>query len=303
MPDDPVVEQTPPRHYVTYFDFDFIGPATACVPSFLLTQRFDRLTLITPELVGEDPTAVMLAQVVRSLLALDPRLEHLPVEQLMRPAGDVLALLAMAEEAAASPVHVFADTVRAQLPTSFGHPVVWFDADIIFVGDTSSVFDATAGIRTGAAPDAISRLGDQRGLQLYRRFVEHVTQTVPDVALPEEPRNIGFLLLADDMRAAYGDGLRLAVDFLRSETDILARFIVGQLAWNYALARVRAGTLGERFNRPTEELPPAAPEDRLAGATLVRHYIGPIQKKRMILDFALLFAGLDVAATASQAAV
>jgi hypothetical protein len=280
------------RHYATYFDANFIGPATVAVASLLRTHDFDRLSLITPALVTtyEPTNNWMLSRVVRSLVALDSRVEHVGVDEVVAKGEDraLRELLAAARDSSANMVYLSADTLMAYLYPWCGHPVVWFDGDLMFVGDTTDVFREPWTAHGAAAPDVTSMLGDQSGLALYREFVDYVNGVEPATMRPDAPRNAGFVVLANDARPAYAAGLRLALQFLDGSPYPYAPGLFGQFAWNYALDRLGAATLPRRYNVATDVLPDAVPGSE-AEDHLVRHYTG-IQKQRMYLDFYLWFA-------------
>jgi hypothetical protein len=282
------------RHYVTYFDANYVGPATIAVTSFLRTHEFDRLSLVTPPLVTrwESTPTWILSRVVRSLVALDPRVEHVPVDEVIAK-GEDSALRELLVRGRISPVEqmqLFCDTLRAYLYPWCGHPVVWFDSDMMFVGDTSDVFRRPWTEHGAAAPDIASMIAEQSGLAMYRRFVDHVNDAEPG-ALPQgEPRNAGFLLTVDDVRPAFAAGLRHSIPFVQRAPEPFAHFLSGHLAWNYALNKVGAGTLPARYNMLTDVLPDAVPGAE-AEDHLVRHYCGSREKGRMNLDFALWHAG------------
>jgi hypothetical protein len=282
------------RHYATYFDFNYVGPATIAVASFLRTHDFDRLSLVTPRLVSRwEPTPTwILSRVVHSLVALDPRVEQVDVDEVVAKGEDpaLRQLLAAARESTVDMTQLFCDTLRTYLYPWCGHPVVWFDSDIMFVGDTSDVFTHPWTARGAAAPDVTSTLGDQGGLALYRRFVDHVNDAELARLPAGAPRNAGFLLTVDDARPAFAAGLRHSLPFLdRTSDPPYAKALSGHLAWNYAFHRIGAGTLPSRYNMPTDVLPDAVPGG-VAEDHLVRHYIGAFEKKRMNLDYALWFA-------------
>ncbi len=283
----------PVRHYVTYFDFNYLGPATVAVPSFLQTQDFDRLTLLTPRVDKSTSEGQVMTQILTTLRALDPRVEHVDVAE-VTAAGRDKNLEAAAEVATAQsawPESIAMEVLRACLYPWAGHPLAWFDGDMLFAADTSDVF-AGAYLTTGAAaPDMISTYGDASGLQLYRRFMQYVTSVGEESMSVEPGRNIGFVLLGRDSRASLERGLRVAAGFVEHEPDPVARYILGQLAWNFAFELDGYGILDGRYNMPTQSLPPASAGDRDPSGVLVRHYIGPEQKKRMIIDFLHLHAG------------
>jgi hypothetical protein len=284
------------RHYVTYFDFDYLGPATAAIPSFVRTQQFDRLTLVTPAFATAGPGAEIMAQVVASLTALDPRIEHVDVTEIMAAGRDEALELAVAyaKQQSSWPESLGMELLRACLFPWAGHPVVWFDGDMLFVGDTSAVFAGRALTDGAAAPDVLGSDGDGSGQQLYRRFADHVEAAGAGPMAPGAGRNIGFVVLADDVRGRLEQGLRLAADFVKDEPDPLAGFILGQFAWNFVFERHGYATLDVRYNTPAQRLPAAsvAATHDDTGA-LVRHYIGPEQKKRMIIDLMHLHGGLE----------
>jgi hypothetical protein len=281
------------RHYATYFDANYVGPATVAVASLLRTHDFDRLSLITPRLpTSYEPTPTwMMSRVVRSLVALDPRVEHVEVDEVVASGEDAALreVLARAHDSSANMLYLFVDTLMAYLYPWCGHPLVWFDSDLMFVGDTSGVFSHPWTAHGAAAPDVTSTLGDQGGLALYQRFVDYVND-MEQAAMPQGiPRNAGFVVLANDARPAYAAGLRRSVDFLDGSAYPYASGLFGQFAWNYAFHQLGAGTLPRRYNVATDVLPDAVPDGE-AEDHLVRHYTG-IQKHRMNLDFFLWFAG------------
>ncbi|MBI3687578.1 MAG: hypothetical protein HY241_09650 [Actinobacteria bacterium] len=281
------------RHYVTYFDFNYLGPATAAVPSFLRTHDFDRLTLLTPGIDPFSSEAEVMAQVLTTLKGLDPRVEHVDVAEVTQVGrdADLEAAVEFAKEQSAWPESLAMELLRACLYPWAGHPVVWFDGDMLFVGDTSGVFSSPHLTSGAAAPDVLSTSGEASGLHLYRRFVRHVAAAGGGPMHEGVGRNIGFVVLAKDVRASLAQGLRLAADFVKDEQDPVARYILGQLAWNYVFERHQYATLDQRYNVPTQPLPPASADDRNSSQVLVRHYIGPEQKKRMIIDLLHLHGG------------
>jgi hypothetical protein len=133
------------------------------------------------------------------------------------------------------------------------------------------------------------------------------------------PRNIGFMMLATDVRELYREGLELARGFLETEqaagghqhgrvdqADVVGGqdqrpaaqpgryigwFLIGQMAWNYAFERRGYETLPGHYNVPVRGLAAPTASDESAGEVLVRHYLGPHKKRLMFLDFLLLHSG------------
>jgi hypothetical protein len=283
------------RHYTTYFNFDYIGPATVSIPSFVKTHNFDRLTLVTPAIEGAHPQqSLVMRQVMRYLLDLDRRIEHVELSDVLAVAQyeGLRQTLGLVEEAAADYDFVFPDALRSYLFPWAGHPVVWFDTDIIFTGDTSDVFRRPDLTTNAAASDEVSTYGDQSGLGMYHRFVEHVNRALPGTMATGRPaRNAGFILLSQDVRASYDQGLQLAVDFVKNEDDPTAPYLIGHLAWNFTLDRHDAHTLDRRYNVPSASLDTPPLRSEVGTEVLARHYMGPDQKKRMIVDYLALHSG------------
>jgi hypothetical protein len=278
----------PVRHYATYFDFNYLGPATITVPSFVLTHDFDRLTLVTPAIDMDAQRSAVMTQVMRFLLELDPRIEHVDLADITAAVqyDGLRETLAATRAVATDYDFTFPDVLRSYLYPWAGHPIVWFDADIIFTGDTSEVFRDPYLTTNAAAPDEVSTYEDGSGVKLYQRFVDHVNRALPGTMVEgRTARNAGFLVLSQDVRASYDRGLQLAVEFVRDEADPIAGYLLGHLAWNFTLDRHDGQTLDRRYNVPSLSLGTPA---RQEPGVLVRHYMGPDQKKRMIVDFIAL---------------
>lgn len=277
-------------HYVTYTSFSHSNLAVASVMSFVATQRFTSLTILLPEQAAAADGNLLFGRMMAELAAIDTRIRLVDVEDVTsgRPDPDLDQLVAEAAAVALSPGHLYADTLRAVLFPWFGHPVVWFDVDMLFMRDTSEAFVVPAGVTCAAAPDEIGTFGDARGAAVHRRFTESCE---PDerAALAGRPAlNIGLMVLAGDVRGAYARGLRTALRFLTTEPDPIASFSMGQLAWNHAMAHVPTTILDQSYNAASaglRELP--VHPDNPPHQPRVRHYIGIDEKKRMTLDFAL----------------
>ncbi|MET8030662.1 hypothetical protein [Streptomyces avermitilis] len=285
----------PAVHYVTYFDFTHCNLAAASIVSAVRTQNFARLTMVVPDYPADDPRASVFSGMIENLLGLDSRIESVPVGQIWEEGADdtVRRLLDRSAGTVMSPAHLFSDALRAQLLPWFGRPVLWFDVDMLFIRDVSDVFDLASRVSVAAAPDRISTLGDRRGMAIYQRFTEFANRQETGLMTDQLARNIGFMLLAADVRKEFTDGLKKALEFLSTESDPIASFSVGQLAWNYVFEKSESVTLDQGYNMPSACFPESwhtAPDGQSAEDVRVRHYVGVEQKKRMTLDFALEFA-------------
>ena len=279
------------RSYATYVDFEFIRYAAMCLDSFLATNDFDRLTILLPPDDGGRESRI-LADVIALYARDDARIAT----------RDVDALPGFAESGNQSlrtgHPQLFADIVRSSVYAALGGPVVWFDADMLFLGDVSELLDGREQAPLAAASDMISIGNGRPGSNVYRAFGDYLTRAQAAVTLGDVPINCGLLVLRADLGAAFHTGLDHAVQFLgdgsaapaltEAERSIL-RHTLGQLAWNYVFYGVESRQLPSRYNWfPSAHAPGEWPSDAALAPRAI-HYVGSVKQWRMAVDYTILF--------------
>lgn len=173
---------------------------------------------------------------------------------------------------------LFSDMIRSALYASVGGAVVWFDADLLFLGDVDTFLPEPGEGVLAVAEDSLLLQGEQPWIDAFDRFVGGVgfaSRTRP------RPANIGLIALGVDCHDAYLEALSRTLPVACNDPLKESLFSIGQLAWDLVFWEQGCVWLDSTINTPSAKLAPVGQDP----SAVVRHYLTPWEKKRMAVDF------------------